>query len=250
MNIRTILYFFFFTQVLVACRTRTCQPNPEQVTETYKMVRTNDTKTFPSKLWLHRTNTLSKYKQHLTSYSGFELDVNIDTLHQRLDVYHPPEKTKNLNFESYLKFPGSGSKYFWLDLKNLKRSNAKHGLHILEQLNATYIIKERIVVESPQVELLEPFMEAGYHCVWYLVLPKLDGTCKDTVYANQILNRFSPQLMALSAEGKYIPRLNAYFPHCKKVTWSTRFLDRLFTWEKHRLLADSSVLIVLEKRFK
>lgn len=199
-------------------------------------------------IWLHKTNSISKLRKHLNEYNGFELDIVIDTLHGFFDIYHPPEKSEKRNFEEYLKLPGSTSKSFWLDCKNLTKKNVRYAIQILSELDSQYHIKHRIIFESNNNKILSRVKTEGYACFFYLTLPVIDNGSIDSNYLKSIADKIDTGFSALSFDSKYLPVFNYYFPNCKKATWSTNTLVNLLRNEKGKAINDSSTILVLEKK--
>lgn len=230
------------------CREKGC-PNEQLLRNPqWHQLTTLGKMTIPQKRWLHRTNHPNKFRKYAATYTGFELDVNINVKENYFEVYHHPEKPSGIDFREYLAMPEAADKYFWLDCKNLGTDNVAVAITILNTLDSVYQIRRRLIFESTDQEALTLVRKAGYNTVFYLALPALTGSCDDTAYLQRISKNWDHQLLAVSAEAQYIPLLHRYMPAVKKATWCNHPLRNLIWREKRKMLADTSVLIVLEAK--
>jgi hypothetical protein len=233
---------------LISCDLTTVPDQKITTNRSWTKLKTNGKLKIQEKIWLHRTNHPDKFNKYADSYTGFELDININESGRYFEVYHEPEKPTGIDFADYLKQRRAKQKSFWLDCKNLDMDNAALAIKILDQLDKTYHIKNRILVESRHMDAVKLIRIAGYNTVLYLTYPELNGSLRDSLYLAKLVNHWDDQLLGISAEAKYIPLLNAYLPFAKKLTWCNNPVKNILLGEKQKMLADTSVLIVLEKR--
>ena len=246
-------YFLYFAKFLIILFIGSCTSNSTPDSSLTKnrpwtILTTNGEMPILEKIWLHRTNHPDKFKKYVNNYSGFELDVNINIKENYFEVYHQPDIPSGIDFSTYLSLDSSRKKYFWLDFKNLDLENAKMAIRLLNQFDQVYKIKNRVLIESTKPDALKIIRKAGYNTVFYLSYPKLNGKLNDTVYLQWLVSYWDDQLLAISADAKYIPLLNTYLPATKKLTWCTNPLRNSLLAEKKRMILQTSVLIVLEKR--
>lgn len=238
-----ITFLLFFA----ACKEERCASAETAVQKDWHL-KTTSTRFFPAKgLWLHRTNHPAKFSKYADAYAGFEMDVNIDTVKMLLDVYHPPETSLNIRVENFLNQKAAAGKYFWFDCKNLSLSNVAKTLTVLQQLDSSYQIKNRLVFESTNAAALKIIAAAGYYTFYYLSFNEETDLCTDTVLLSRIAAQIDTSFTAISADGRYIKTLHTLFPHCRKATWTLSTLRNWFQNEQQEMLQDSMVLIVLKR---
>ncbi len=203
---------------------------------------------FPQKVWAHRVNSIIKLEETIKHFRGHELDVVFEN--GIFDVNHPPAESIGLSLHQYwnsLEEPNAFN--FWLDVKNLSHSNCFFASKKLDSIvNILGIKKERIIVESPNFEFLEPFNNFGYKTAVYLP-GNLNKMVSDSLallipqVASNIKNK--PKIyLSFPIEDYQIVREN--FPNRKKILWHTRgahdFNIKLKVWQA---LFDQQVEVVL-----
>ena len=117
-----------------------------------------------SKIWAHRVNSLGKMMQAKDIFSGIELDLVYDG---ELKVNHPPAKDAGLTLKTFMKMD-NGETQYWFDLKNLNNDNETS---IVSELNAldTYLnIKDRVFVETENLNAIGQLIDAGWSTSYYL----------------------------------------------------------------------------------
>lgn len=234
--------------LLFSCGEEPCLSEKAATTKGWDTIKTS-ARAFPAHgLWLHRTNHPAKFTKYADAFTGFELDVNIDTLQMLLDVYHPPEKSANIHVEDFLQLPSAAKKFFWFDCKNLNQNNLPFALLILAKLDSAYHIKNRIVFESHNAVLLKQIAAAGYYCFYNLPIKPGTDLCADTSFLATTASLIDTSFAAISADEEYIEVLKKLFPACKKATWGISAATNIFTGREQQLLKDSSVLIVLQRK--
>lgn len=233
--------------LLFSCKEQTCLTEKKEFLHNFNGIRTSK-RSFPAKgLWLHRTNQLAKFNEYADAYDGFEMDVNIDTINMRLDVYHPPEKSNNISAADFLKQKKAANKYFWFDCKNLNVKNLSAALMILQQLDSLYAIKNKIVFESHNAAALKQIAAAGYYCFYNVPIKSETELCTDTAFISATALAIDTSFAAITADEEYFNKLQLIFPFCKKATWGINPIKNIFKRREKQLLKDSSVLIVLRR---
>lgn len=150
---------------------------------------------FPVKMWVHRTNSAEKLNALFDKFGGFELDV---VFHNEgggyFDVTHPPAPSIGLTLDKYFSSqPAIATKCFWLDFKNLTPEDAELAL---KRLNATadkFKLKKRLIVESPNPELLGGFSEAGFYTSFYLPIKGPEQT--ESAWSREVAARLEHSLV-------------------------------------------------------
>jgi heptose-I-phosphate ethanolaminephosphotransferase len=132
---------------------------------------------FPSKVWVHRVNTLEKKKLLFDKYEGLEVDVEFDEKINKFQVNHPPEKPIGLYLSDYLQ-QEIENKRFWIDFKNLNSSNAKKAKSRLQSIvNNHGYNKGDLIIESSNLKELNAFQDnflTSYYLPGLNSLNKLD----------------------------------------------------------------------------
>ena len=200
------------------------------------------------KIWAHRTNSIEKLKRFSVEFNGLELDIVIQE-NGCLDVFHPPEPSKGLCLEEYLKQAKSINPdlKFWLDVKNLDSSNFALLLERLEFLESDLNFqKSQFYLESANWKILPELMKKGYFISYYI--PSIDDYLKED--RNKVITDIKERievnsLNTISTAIDNHPYLVDNFPSKTKLLWATGKLND----EKLRLfelaLEDSSVKVVL-----
>ncbi|GAA4234081.1 hypothetical protein GCM10022291_12680 [Postechiella marina] len=207
-----------------------------------------------NKVWAHRANSIEKLNSALNYYGGVELDLVYNTENNFFDVNHPPSKSHDLKFETYiqgLKKP-ERLKGIWLDIKNLNKENASAILYkIIKILDSKNIKYQSVLIETRYPEALPIFTKMGFKTSYYLpykLYQKNDKELKNTVFKiNQILKN-QPNI-AISSSYKDYTIMHQYFPDTPKYFWDLVWpinIDFLLT---RRILKDKTVKIVLVHYF-
>ena len=240
-------YFALLLLYITACSNDKCPTVVKAHQNKWDEIKTS-ARNFPaSGLWLHRTNHPRKFRKYAHAYSGLEMDINIDTVHMLFDVYHPPETSRDISVQDFLKLSEAKSKYFWLDCKNLNKKNITYALQILKHLDSLFHIKERIVFESSNAIVLKQVAAAGYYCFYYLPIKPGTDLCVETASVTQMAALIDTSFTAISTDSRNIQLMNIFFPNCRKATWSLSPFRNLFKNEKNEILKDTTILVVLTR---
>lgn len=124
------------------------------------------------KLWLHRCNSVEKYAEMHPRYPNVEVDV---VYHPGgyFDVTHDTTTTFGLPLDSLLAQNLMGGGKFWLDIKNLTPQNQAAILSEVDSLCDDYHLPpDRLILESPEWQLLAPFTRQGYYTSCYVPYDK------------------------------------------------------------------------------
>jgi hypothetical protein len=216
---------------------------------------------YKNKTWVHKVNTLQKLNSVNDKFVGVELDIfYVDSLNV-LDIYHPPEKSNNLFFESYLINDKINYKY-WLDLKNLTVANQ---LKIIQRLNylvnAYKLNKSSIIIESTKSNLLKLFSDNNFITSYYLPSELYRTDKEELLKKCEIIkvniNNYSTNFISTNYLDYSI--IKKEFPKKEILTWiiddnpkinSFKNLRKSLSKFKHRLkvFRDKKVKVVLVKQ--
>lgn len=164
---------------------------------------------FPSKVWVHRVNSIDKLSKVGSNYRGIELDVEFDEAYNKFQVNHPPAKPINLFLETYLKNSDLNKKY-WIDLKNLDNTNLMRiKLQLMIVLDSLKLNKNNFIIESPNCEELSR-LKSEFDVSYYLPVglsslnTKQQKMVSDTIRIN--LRKYKPNYISSSIVDYYYMR--------------------------------------------
>lgn len=215
---------------------------------------------FQEKIWVHRVDSIEKLNEVKTKFNGVEVNiVFIDSL-AIFDVGHPPAPSIHLSLKEYLESCADSQLYFWLDFKNLEESNYQSALKRLNDIcDQLKIDKDRFVVESSAVRLLEIYQVAGYSTSYYLRWPGLYLLNKEELknYIEEVRKEIKEikgiegiEVLNISSNYHDYKILKEYFPERVKLLWltgeekeySSSIKERFFLYE---ILMDKKVKVLL-----
>ncbi|EGK8007999.1 phosphoethanolamine transferase [Campylobacter lari] len=130
----------------------------------------------PSKIWLHRTNSLDKFEYFKNDYKNFEVDVHFFENENYFDVGHDGKQILiGLDLKDLLKAAVEKDKTtdfqtkFWIDFKNLNNKNAKKALSTLLKIcKETNFDPKNLIIESSQYTALKVFKDAKLYTSYYI----------------------------------------------------------------------------------
>ena len=170
------------------------------------------------RIWPHRVNSLRRLKYLYTDFAGFECDIRIDSAAGRLFVAHDPKDVSSLVFTDYLLQERKGRKLFWLDVKNLGNLNQTTFCGLLDQLDRKFSIKNRIIIESPNLEALEFVRNLGWLTSYYLPSEKI-------ISDNHLQSVLQDHPGIISQDISQHDFMTKNFPGKKQLIWDIRFWD-------------------------
>jgi heptose-I-phosphate ethanolaminephosphotransferase len=177
---------------------------------------------YPTRVWFHRANTAEQLKDVQRRFRGIELDVVFEEENQRFDVRHPPTPHQGFTLENYLRLAeAQGTEfYFWLDYKNLAEENVGASVQRLEDLDAQFDLKKRIVVESTNPLSLQAFHQAGFFTSYYLPDLRNRSQWELQPLIDAIGGYLEKgHLSAISQDIRLYPLMRYYFPRYPKLIW-------------------------------
>ena len=201
------------------------------------------------KVLAHRVNSVEKLNSSLNYFKGVELDLEYNKTNNSLDVNHPPAKSINLNFETYINQIKEGVfPILWLDIKGLKLDNANA---IFFKLNTIFekrnYPKQKILIETLHPEALSIFTASGYKTSYYLPrelhLKEGGDLLKEINKIKTILK--SQPFIGISSSFEDYSVLKQYFPEKTKYLWAITSPYHIKYKEIRTVLKDQKVEIVL-----
>ena len=150
---------------------------------------------------MHRVNSPKKIQDVGIKYFGVELDViyyeqedAFENSHDKTDLLkYPLEKT--LKNHAYWH-------HFWFDFKNLTQENNSQAKQTLEKLmKNNYISKDKVWVESQNLEALESFTKDGWKTSYYMPYYKFEEMTQKEVadilgISQSYISRLEKRIMA------------------------------------------------------
>ncbi|MBS1754195.1 MAG: hypothetical protein KF741_12095 [Ferruginibacter sp.] len=211
----------------------------------------NNTLINKDKLWVKAVNTVNRMNLVNKNSSGFECDVYFNMPQNEFEVHHDPGKATGTVLHDLLKHyqQQNLTASVWLDFKNLNNSNALAALNRLLQLRKEYNLKDKILVESSQANLLTAFADSGFFTSYYTPTfnPYKINEAEKKIWADSIASviKYS-KVDALSGYYFQYPYLHHYFPNYKILTWVDTDKYSLVSWLfKNKIAADKAIFISL-----
>ena len=209
------------------------------------------------KVWLHRCDSVEKFKELSSRYSGIEIDVVFHKKNQKFESSHDPVSLENFPLEKILSaYREAGLQQFiWLDFKNLSESNQVDSLKELDRLVTLYEIRpSKIWVESKHHEYLRPFKNSGFKTSYYFPyydFSQMNAEQIDQVKVKTLNIAKSGNVDAISFFGNYFDFIKSIdLPqHIRLLMWFDGIDRKDFENSTlgENILADPSVEAVLVK---
>ena len=203
------------------------------------------------KIWAHRANSTEKLESAIGYFNGVELDLVYDSNTKSFDVNHPPAKSIDLNFQTYLsKIDIADKPYLWLDIKNLNLETVE-GIYI----RLTYLVeeynypKEKILVETRYPEALPKFTQFGFMTSYYLdsKVKKVKGNAASEE-ADKIRSILENQpKIGISCGYLGYEFMSKFFPKKEKYVWVLTPRIHPDFFKIRRMLNDQTIKVVLIK---
>ena len=205
---------------------------------------------FPSKIWVHRVNTVERAQLLLNEFDGIEIDVVYDPRKQRFDVRHRDIPSIGLYLVDYFERLDERRKpLYWVDIKNLNADNQLDQLDRFLALEEKYSLQNRFIVESPSIELLQEFTDAGFITSYYL--PHIDTRSASPEEIADWVKKLKAQISdsrvcAISADYEMYPLLRRYFSDADTLLWTSHRYDRqIDRHEIERIVSANRVKVLL-----
>lgn len=179
---------------------------------------------FPTKIWVHRVNSVERAVLMAKEYRGMEMDVVYDSAAGYYDVGHPPTPSLGISLDHmFASVPDVGSHYFWIDFKNLDDANKDAACALLVSIGRKYGIVSRMIVESTNPRALSCFTEHGFYTSYYLFassnLRRMSPAQVRDYYEEVKSNLLASKVTALSSDYRSLPFIEKYFPEMDILLW-------------------------------
>lgn len=197
------------------------------------------------RIWPHRVNSIRRLRYLYSQFAGFECDIRFDQASGNLYIAHDPDEISPLVFRDYLSCCDPAHKLFWLDVKNLDSGNLNSFCSLLQQLDRSYKIKNRIIIESPDTSALQQLDQLGWLCSLYLPSGFPVDTAEQTQWTDAINSFLKRNPGFISQDARLHDFMTTHFKQSKQLIWDIRFRDGM---NKDLLLKranDTSLLVCL-----
>ena len=179
---------------------------------------------FPkNKMWAHRVNTFEEVEKKHSLFEGLEVDLIYSKYRNDFYVAHDEKDTlEQIMFEDWLRhIPNPQKNWYWLDMKNLHRKNAKEVAHLLVDLLSKYGILDKVFCENRDVKSLSVLKKNGIAVSYWVksdeFLRKVVG---NAIWRKKVTNNIAflkPD--ALSTFSWMHPLLDSSFPDQNILYW-------------------------------
>lgn len=215
----------------------------------------------PKRIMPHRINTEKRLAAIWNDgFRGFELDAHFVVEPNPLFLLGHDEKDfREVSLIQFLRqLPSQELETIWLDLKNLSSENARDVQQHLEQIDAEFDLKEKLILESRWIDTrFNIFAENGWHTSFYLpndrLLRFLEQGNADAMrdVANKLSNQARRQkLGALSFDCRVYPFINEYFEplrpqgllyHCWDLSLKLHYRNVVSTLQEQIFFHDTAI---------
>lgn len=205
-----------------------------------------------SKNWVRGINDTALLANIPADVSGLELDAYWDDAKSKLLVFHDSGHYSSLPATELLGKAVNTKKdwSYWVDLKNITASNATAVLHELSQIRDSFGLKDRIIVESSDVNLLGAFCDSGFFSSYYVPFFNPYEISSDSlVQMIKSIGRDIRMSRPSAVSGYYFqyPVLKKAFPDMPILTWTDNASFSLVGFFFRRTLEnDPQLKIVLQ----
>ncbi len=204
---------------------------------------------YKNKIWSHRVDSIERLKEVIKKVNGVEVDLVYDDKLNIFDVTHPPVKSIGLSFENYLNSVKNINNFgLWLDLKNLNQENKLKIFKRIEYLVKKFNLnKNKIIIESSSVNLLDVFVANDYQCSYYLpILSEIDRSELDKTIKIIKYNLKNEPKLYISSYFKDYEIMKKNFPNRKMLFWALAEKDLPKYKQKwKKILKDKQVKVLL-----
>jgi len=165
------------------------------------------------KLWKHRfLNPVSDSLQ-INEFKGFEVDVFYNSEINVFEVKYYGDESK-FTLSEYFNYFGE-DKCFWIDFKNLNEKNFKESYKKLKEICANKNLKERVFVESKNMDLLNYFQINGFSVSYWVPNYHFFGSLTTSFQVRMNLLKYQPDAISCNFNSlhfytKKFPNYNFY----------------------------------------
>ncbi|MFN0082317.1 MAG: hypothetical protein ACKVOM_07325, partial [Ferruginibacter sp.] len=178
-----------------------------------------------NKEWVKAVNTKELMSKIDSRSSGLEFDIYFDSSKKIFDVHHDVNASIGLNLDDLLKIYNDRKleASIWIDFKNLNNYNCSPALNELIRLRNRYNLKNKILIESYRIDLLEQYTDSAFFTSYYT--PYFNPYLIDQDSMKSVIRQLATvikksKVSALSGYYFQYPFLHKYFPQFPILIWS------------------------------
>ena len=169
------------------------------------------------KYWAHRVLDPQTANKLSAKFNGIELDVFFESDKSLFDVrHHGPYVGKSL--VDYLSHISNDSVFLWIDLKNLSSTNVLSVINRLDLITQENFLKDRMIIESKDIELLYQLKESGYKISYWLPSFHFLYSIFQVYEIKDNLEYYAPD--AISCSYHYVDFYSRKFPNYNLHCWT------------------------------
>lgn len=169
------------------------------------------------KYWAHRVLDPQTANEISAKFNGIELDVFFESEKLLFDVrHHGPYAGRSL--DDYLSKISNDSMFFWIDLKNLSSANVISVINRLDLITKENFLKDRIIIESKDIEILYQLKESGFKISYWLPPFHFFNSIFQVYEIRDNLEYYAPD--AISCSYHYVDFYSRKFPNYSIHCWT------------------------------
>ena len=187
-----------------------------------------------------RVNSMKRLKFLYDSFKGFECDIQFDQDTKTFFIGHDGLEN-DPQLQEFLEWDKE-RKIFWLDLKNLSVDTAAFSA-ALKRLDAKFAIRNRVIIESINRQIVQKASEEGYFASYYL-----PNNLKNDTVQKELANfcrSGSSDIASFSEDIIFTDAIRSFCPEKKQITWDSNFWHSLNRKVLLKNVNDSSILVCL-----
>jgi hypothetical protein len=190
------------------------------------------------RFFANRVNSIQRLKYLYKDFSGFECDIRVSRPKNLLYLGHNSQTAAH-KLEDLLA-SDTEKKVLWFDCKNVRTDNLEVFLEQLTRLDSLYQLKNRIIIESANLDMLEIFSARGYFTSYYLNQDNINAFRSDQgKYCSD------GKIDIFSMDISYHDMTRNLCPGKKHLVWDLRFSHSLQEKRIRNYASDSSILVCL-----
>ncbi|MBX2926083.1 MAG: hypothetical protein KF746_28075 [Chitinophagaceae bacterium] len=194
--------------------------------------------------WVHRVNSIKKYKELEKDFSGFEIDITyIDSL-RSFFVFHPPAENleKIPTWEEFSNSIDWKAKKIYLDMRGVDSHNVFSAIKTLENTAPAAILKKQTVIELYDYHAANIFYQMGYNVTLsYFALNEISTNETRTDIFIETLNN----IRQLSGDVTMLAEMKKRFPGKKYIIWDLSYKNYTNTQRFLNNIADSNIVLIM-----
>lgn len=206
------------------------------------------------KKWIKAMNSVSAMQEIDVAAPGIEFDLYLDTNAHTFFVYHDSANISKERLEQLLAVYKQRNlqSSIWFDLKNINTQNCTKAITLIQELNDSFSIMGKTILETSDGNCLTPLYNAGFYTSYYVpFFNPYEMKENDFVHMVDSVADVLKNHPACALSGYYFqyPALKKFFPSYPFLTWSDVSYSSIVSYTFNRTLQnDSMVKVILYNR--